>query len=245
MAIVSLPMAPRRALTGHATLRRPAQQGLRRDPGEDCGFAGPIPLARGRTWHSKTQAPPDPQEPVAELGGQARPNHRPRASIRKRLELGHNASVSAQEYCRQARRPRSGAGERSRGTHRVYRLATEGLLCPPERVAPSCSWDSRYGSDLGQAWPGLGHHGCHVPAGVSRPLRGAGDSMRCRGPGTFRARARRYSAARGGRGGEASARDSPRRPGRKDAIATPSFFSALTGGFRGKVSGINDGGARL
>src|SRR2546428_1845639 len=97
MAIVSLPVAPRRALTGHATLRRPAQQGLRRDPDEDGGFAGPIPLARGRTWHSKTQAPPDPQEPVAELGGQARPNHRPRASIRKRLELGHNASVSAQE----------------------------------------------------------------------------------------------------------------------------------------------------
>ena len=48
VAVMSLPVAPRRALTRHTTLRGPAQQGLRRDPDEGGRFAGPIPPARER-----------------------------------------------------------------------------------------------------------------------------------------------------------------------------------------------------
>ena len=97
MAIVSLPVAPRRALTGHLTLRRPAQQGLRRDSDESRRFANPIPLLRGWAWHPKTQTPADPKESVLKLRLQALPNHRPRVSVGKLLELRDNASMGTQQ----------------------------------------------------------------------------------------------------------------------------------------------------
>ena len=97
MAIVALAVTPWRALTGHAASRGPSQQGLRGDPDERGRFAGPVPSARRRVWHAKTEAPSHPIEPVLELGLQALPDHGPGAPVGQPLELRHNAAVSAQQ----------------------------------------------------------------------------------------------------------------------------------------------------
>ena len=97
MAIAALAVTPGRALTGHAASRRPSQQSLRRDPDERGRFAGPVPSARRRVWHAKTEAPSHPLEPVLQLGLKALPDHGPEAPGRQALELRHNAAVSTQQ----------------------------------------------------------------------------------------------------------------------------------------------------
>ena len=97
MAIAALAVTPGRALTGHAASRRPSQQGLRGDPDERGRFAGPVPSARRRVWHAKTEAPSHPLEPVLQLGLKALTYHGPEAPGRQALELRHNAAVSTQQ----------------------------------------------------------------------------------------------------------------------------------------------------
>jgi len=97
MAITALAVTPRRALTGHAASRGPSQQGLRGDPDERGRFTGPVPSARRRVWHAKTEAPSHPMEPVLELGPQALADHGPGAPVGQPLELRHNAAVSTQQ----------------------------------------------------------------------------------------------------------------------------------------------------
>jgi len=97
MAIATLAVTPRRALTGHAASRGPAQQGFRGDPDKRGRFTGPVPSARRRVWHAKTEAPSHPLEPVLELGLQALTDHGPGAPVGQPLELRHNAAVRTQQ----------------------------------------------------------------------------------------------------------------------------------------------------
>src|SRR5437667_11787203 len=111
MAIAALAVTPRRALTGHPASRGPSQQGLRGDPDERGRFAGPVPSARGRVCHAKTEAPSHPIEPVLELGPQALADQGPGAPVGQPLELRHNAAVSAQQPS--VRRPMQTLGARN------------------------------------------------------------------------------------------------------------------------------------
>ena len=111
MAIATLAVTPRRALTGHPASRGPSQQGLRGDPDERGRFAGPVPSACGRVRHAKTEAPSYPIEPVLELGPQALADHGPGAPVGQPLELRHNAALSAQQPS--VRRPMQTLGARN------------------------------------------------------------------------------------------------------------------------------------
>ena len=106
MAIAALAVTPRRALTGHAASRGPSQQGLRGDPDERGRFTGPVPSARRRVWHAKTEAPSHPLEPVLALTDDG-----PGAPGRQPLELRHNAAVSTQQPS--VRRPMQTLGARN------------------------------------------------------------------------------------------------------------------------------------